>query len=104
MHEALITKGMARGNKFGLKINHECNCVIIHHECHKPGIGSEEIYRACLLHLIAFEGYGKIIDWFDEMAEYMPNVAREARLRFINTNITIHQERKEQEIRSMWDE
>jgi len=83
MHEALITKGMVRGNKHALMINNRNNCVLRHNQCpdgqkHEPGIGSEEVYLACLNQLIKFEGLDSIMEWLKEMTEYFPGVAEEA--------------------------
>ena len=80
MHEALITKGMVRGNKDADKINSRQNCVIRHNECpdgqrHNPGVGSEWDFISCLKQIVWFETYGAVIIWLNQMKEYFPVVA-----------------------------
>ena len=89
MHEALITKGMVRGHKDNLMINHACNCVLIHPACHKPGVGGEEIFRKCLKHLIAHEGLPNILLWIRSMEKYFPNVANDVKYRVASAAIDI---------------
>jgi len=91
MHEALITKGMVRGHKKGLLINSQFNCVLRHNVCpdgqkHDPGVGSEEDYRKCLKHLIAFEGLQDITQWLVDMEKHFPTVARQALSRVHSTS------------------
>jgi len=80
MHEALITKGMVRGNKDADKINSRQNCVIRHNVCpdgqqHNPGVGSEWDFISCLKQIVWFETYGAVIVWLTQMKEYFPVVA-----------------------------
>ena len=99
MHEALITKGMVRGNKHADKINSRQNCVIRHNVCpdgqmHNPGIGSEWDYVNCLRQIIKFEGYESVVVWLMQMKDYFPTVADEALQRVMFTDIEVFSKEK----------
>ena len=68
MHEALITRGRAQGNKeLGIAIMVRENCVAVHHDCHIRHGNTRWVRDKCLRQLLALEGFGNIIGWLTSL-------------------------------------
>jgi len=55
--------------------------VIIHPQCHKPGTAGNTFFEKCLIDLEQHEGLISVCDWLEEMEQYYPQTAKEARMR-----------------------
>ena len=99
LHECIVTRGMVAGTSKEKRntIYSRYNCVLRHNTCpdgqsHKPGIGSETDFEECLRQIVEYEGYDKIIEWLDRLAEIYPIVASQAKQRVVSTFISIGNE------------
>jgi hypothetical protein len=79
MHEAIITRGHARGTslaELGLLYVRE-NCVLVHPFCHVQAamrLGQVQ----CIEHLLEHEGYSNIKAWLDQVAMVSGGIAHDA--------------------------
>jgi hypothetical protein len=79
MHEAIITRGHARGSslaELGLLYVRE-NCVLVHPFCHVQAamrLGQVQ----CIEHLLEHEGYSKIKAWLDQVEVVSGGIAHDA--------------------------
>ncbi len=73
MHEALIPRSAVQGTSEETQelIMHRCNTVLLHHECHVPGTGGEEIWEKCLHYLVKWEGRESVFEYLDMMSKRM---------------------------------
>ncbi len=60
-------------------INHPCNVVLLHSECHSPGHMSDEKRVLCIEHIINNEGNTNLINYMVFVLEYAPVLKPQAR-------------------------
>ena len=83
MHEALLSKMLAPGPEQH-RINDRHNCVIIHPNCHFPGIGGDDILKLCFDYLCAWEGRDEVMSWLESMRIYWPTTVAQVIQRLEN--------------------
>ena len=80
MHEAIITRGQARGSQLyeqGLLFVRQ-NCVLVHHGvCHiKAAMASGQV--KCIRHLFVHEHFHEIMAWLEQVELVSGGIAHEA--------------------------
>jgi len=87
LHEALITRHyVEKVPHYAWLINHPCNVVFRHHQTkwcwHTAGIGGDEVFELCAIHLVKFEGYENVLAYLEAMAEIIPFFGNKSLKRF----------------------
>lgn len=67
-------------------VNHPANCVLRHHNTkwcyHTAGVGGDETFELCAIHLVKAEGYETVRNYLVEMSKLFPITAGSQLLRF----------------------